>query len=626
MRRLRRRRREPKALASASRSAGADREVKHFPDDRYVALAWTIPDEFGGITNVLLHRTATVAARTGRTIDLLTLAPDLDLDRAVNRLRESGRLKPGVRLRNVWHEFSALDDGALRRLAQTTNAVAAVADDPVAHHGESVATRTDGDGTVLQTDRYRRDGTRVVSDRLDVPGKGGRRTRRITVYATDGEPLGSWTSARALYFSWFDVVLGEGPAYLVNDSQAIGAFLGQYRRPNVVTVQVIHHAHLAIDAPSASGPLAARQQRTVEGLDGIDLVAILTDRQRLDLAELGVAVHNGRTIPNSRTIALKDPLPRPRSRGVMVARLVWQKRVDHAIRAMATVVRKDPEVTLDVFGSGKKAGKLGALVDDLGLGEHVELRGYDPRAAQHFETSSFSVLSSRHEGFPLVLMESMGAGCLPIAYDIRYGPSDIIEHGVNGFLVPPGDVRELARTIRTVAGLPEKRLAEMRGAAVARAQDFRDDAVLDRWVEELAAARARKRSIRRVSIQGRLDAVEPSEGGARLRGTLTGELASQGPQLFVAWRGRSEALYGRAVCRLSSPAADRTRSFDVVLPWTAFDGLPSDVLDLYAEVVDDGNPGRARLSADPEAFTHEQVHVTAYGNVSLRHTASASVA
>ena len=58
-----------------------------------------------------------------------------------------------------------------------------------------------------------------------------------------------------------------------------------------------------------------------------------------------------------------------------------------------------------------------------------------PDARRELATASFLLLTSRSEGSPLVLVEAMAAGCLPIAYDVRYGPSDLIRNGRNGFLV-----------------------------------------------------------------------------------------------------------------------------------------------------------------------------------------------
>jgi poly(glycerol-phosphate) alpha-glucosyltransferase len=102
------------------------------------------------------------------------------------------------------------------------------------------------------------------------------------------------------------------------------------------------------------------------------------------------------------------------------------------------------------------------------------------------------LLTSTSEGMGLVLAEAMARGCLPIAYDVRYGPADVVTHGVDGFLVPAGDTAALAAVVEHVSGLDEAALLAMRQAAVRSAQRFDDSRVARRWAEVLtrvAAAR-----------------------------------------------------------------------------------------------------------------------------------------
>ena len=100
-------------------------------------------------------------------------------------------------------------------------------------------------------------------------------------------------------------------------------------------------------------------------------------------------------------------------------------------------------------------------------------------------------MTSRSEGFGLALLEAMSAGCIPIAYDIRYGPRDLIDHGRNGFLIRSGHVMGLARAILRLQRLPRERIADMRTAARRTAERYTDDSVLEQWAAELTAARER---------------------------------------------------------------------------------------------------------------------------------------
>src|SRR5699024_10572700 len=140
------------------------------------------------------------------------------------------------------------------------------------------------------------------------------------------------------------------------------------------------------------------------------------------------------------------------SHGVIVGRQASVKRLDHAVRAIALAAERDPDLHVDMFGHGQQSQRLLRLGQELGVDEVITQHGYDPQGKQSFAGASFTLLCSKYEGFGLVLVEAMAAGCIPIAYDIDYGPRDIITDGVDGFLVPDGDVEALAAAIRRLRG------------------------------------------------------------------------------------------------------------------------------------------------------------------------------
>ena len=86
----------------------------------------------------------------------------------------------------------------------------------------------------------------------------------------------------------------------------------------------------------------------------------------------------------------------------------------------------------------------------------------------------------------------MGHGCIPISYDMPYGPSEIITHGVDGFLVPPDDISGLATEIRRIARATSDELAPMREAAYRRALEFNDEHVTEKWAAVMEKALASK--------------------------------------------------------------------------------------------------------------------------------------
>jgi poly(glycerol-phosphate) alpha-glucosyltransferase len=95
---------------------------------------------------------------------------------------------------------------------------------------------------------------------------------------------------------------------------------------------------------------------------------------------------------------------------------------------------------------------LEALIAELGLESRVTLHGYRPDAAEQTATAALLIVSSNYEGQGLVVLEAFSRGCPVVAYDISYGPSEMIEPGVNGELVPAGDIEALGATIGRLIG------------------------------------------------------------------------------------------------------------------------------------------------------------------------------
>ena len=94
-------------------------------------------------------------------------------------------------------------------------------------------------------------------------------------------------------------------------------------------------------------------------------------------------------------------------------------------------------------------------------------------------------MSSRSEGFPLVLLEAMAVGLPVVSFDCRNGPADIVRHARDGLLVPDHDVGALAAALCALLADPARR-RRMGCAAVERARDHDLDAICARW-EELFA-------------------------------------------------------------------------------------------------------------------------------------------
>ncbi len=163
-----------------------------------------------------------------------------------------------------------------------------------------------------------------------------------------------------------------------------------------------------------------------------------------------------------------------------VGRLVRLKRFDLLLAAFA-ITRAREECFLVILGTGAEQQQLQAQIINLGLENCVLMVGFDDNPYKYMARAEFQVMSSDHEGYPLVLIEALALGCPVLSTDCPTGPQEIIHPGVNGLLVETGNVDALAEGIDQLFFDDELRERLSRQAA----ESVRDNdvaAVADRWL------------------------------------------------------------------------------------------------------------------------------------------------
>ena len=112
----------------------------------------------------------------------------------------------------------------------------------------------------------------------------------------------------------------------------------------------------------------------------------------------------------------------------------------------------------------------------------AEIHPFEPDIASRFVESSIFVMSSRFEGFGLVLIEAMECGLPVVAFDCKSGPAEIISHGTDGLLVGESDVNGLAEAIGRLMDDPHLR-ASVGLNAVRKAYCYAADDIMNKWKE-----------------------------------------------------------------------------------------------------------------------------------------------
>jgi len=154
----------------------------------------------------------------------------------------------------------------------------------------------------------------------------------------------------------------------------------------------------------------------------------------------------GYVVPNPCLYPLPEGEPRVEPGSVVcedrrillgVGRLVAQKDFSQLINAFASLSERFPEWDLVILGEGQERVSLKKQVAAQGLVGRVHLPGRVGNLGAWYSRADLYAMSSRFEGFPNTLMEAMAHGVPAVSFDCNTGPADLIEDGVNGYLVPP---------------------------------------------------------------------------------------------------------------------------------------------------------------------------------------------
>lgn len=167
---------------------------------------------------------------------------------------------------------------------------------------------------------------------------------------------------------------------------------------------------------------------------------------------------------------------------IAAGRLTKQKGFDLLIDVW-NIIESDSLIEskweLDIFGDGEEKENLNTKIESYGL-KHIHLKGYTNDLENEMSKSSIFVLSSRYEGFVLVLLEAQAKGLPCISFDCKEGPSEIIDDGINGFLIQESNIQDFANKLMLLMNNRDLRLNFGRNAHN-NLQRFKLDSVLDSW-------------------------------------------------------------------------------------------------------------------------------------------------
>lgn len=206
-----------------------------------------------------------------------------------------------------------------------------------------------------------------------------------------------------------------------------------------------------------------------------DKFILLTDQNKNEWR-----LKNLEVISNPLPFKSDEPALLENKRVIAVGRHHYQKGYDMLLSIWKDVLESYPDWELYIFGKQNKDLKLEELAQKKGISENIIFKNPVKDIMSEYNKSSIFVLSSRFEGFGMVLIEAMSHGLPCVSFDCPYGPSDIVEDGQNGYLIPAGDIEDFAKQIKKL--ISDEQLRKNLGAKAFHSVDrFLPEHIVPRW-------------------------------------------------------------------------------------------------------------------------------------------------
>ena len=191
-------------------------------------------------------------------------------------------------------------------------------------------------------------------------------------------------------------------------------------------------------------------------------------------------IHNKTVIPNFISNFPNHYSLLKNKKVIAVGRYSWEKGFDLLIEAWESVALKYPEWTLHIYGLGDKEFYQ-KLAREKEIEDKVTCHSFAEDIYEKYRDCSIFVLSSRHEGFGLVLAEAMATGLPSVAFNCPEGPSDIVTDGVDGILVENGNTLKLAEGLMYLISHEKER--ELYGKnARENMKRYNKDIIMQEWI------------------------------------------------------------------------------------------------------------------------------------------------
>ena len=213
-------------------------------------------------------------------------------------------------------------------------------------------------------------------------------------------------------------------------------------------------------------------------------IVTLTERDKSFWIEKYPKINNKIfVIANPSPFENLDHQPTLESRTVLaVGRLDYIKGFDLLLEAWALICKEvDERWMLNIVGGGQEEANLKQLAQNLAIEARVIFSGQQKDVDSFYKKASIYCLTSRNEGFPMVLLEAQSYGLPIVAFDCDTGPAELIEHDVNGFLVKSLSIVKLSEALASMININSNKYNELILNSQKTTERFKADFIVKSW-------------------------------------------------------------------------------------------------------------------------------------------------
>lgn len=220
-----------------------------------------------------------------------------------------------------------------------------------------------------------------------------------------------------------------------------------------------------------------QSKRDLSIVKKFDLFVVLTKEDQKYWGNL----ENIRIIPNANSYISQKVSDLKQKQVLAIGRLDYQKGFDNLIKIWYKIYDKYPDWKLNIYGNGPLKENLNELITSLSISHSVKICTPTKNIEDVYLKHSILAMTSRYEGLPMVLLEGQVFGLPLISYACKCGPSDIIENGYNGFLIPERDMEQFSSQLEKLMQSQVLR-TKMGENSHANAKNYTEKRIMDQWI------------------------------------------------------------------------------------------------------------------------------------------------